>query len=56
MYVDDACVISKPREGFMEMLMTVNVTIFEAAILTVSEKKPKTMLFQHDTRRFNFNS
>ena len=45
LYADDAGVVSKSPEGLTKM-MTVIVTVFEAAGLTVSEKKTETMLFR----------
>ena len=44
LYADDAGVVSKSAEGFAKM-MTVIVTVFEAAGLTVSEKT-ETMLLR----------
>ena len=44
LYVDDAGVVSKSAEGLAKM-MTVIVTVFEAAGLTVSEKT-ETMLLR----------
>ena len=44
MYADDAGIVSKSAEGLAKM-MTVIVTVFEAAGLTVSEKS-KTMLLR----------
>ena len=44
LYADDAGVVSKSPEGLTKM-MTVIVTVFEEAGLTVSEKKTETMLF-----------
>ena len=43
LYADDAGIVSKPEEGVAKM-MTVIVTVFEAAGLTVSEKKTETCL------------
>ena len=45
LYTDDAGIGSKSAEGVAEM-MTVIVTVFEAAGLTVSEKKTETMLLR----------
>ncbi|MEP5351923.1 MAG: reverse transcriptase domain-containing protein, partial [Luteolibacter sp.] len=45
LYADDAGIVSKSAEGLAKM-MTVIVTVFEAAGLTVSEKKTETMLLQ----------
>ena len=45
LYTDDAGVVSKSAEGLAKMI-TVLVTVFEAAGLTVSEKKTETMLLQ----------
>ena len=45
LYADDAGVVSKSAEGLAKM-MTVIVTVFEAAGLTVSEKKTETMLLR----------
>ena len=42
-YADDAGIASTSAEGLAKM-MTVIVTVFEAAGLTVSEKKTETML------------
>ena len=43
LYADDAGIVSKPSEGLAKM-MTVIVTVFEAAGLTVSEKKIEATL------------
>ena len=43
LFADDAGIVSKSAEGLAKM-MTVIVTVFEAAGLTVSEKKTETML------------
>ena len=43
LYADDSGIVSKSAEGLAKMI-TVIVTIFEAAGLTVSEKKTETML------------
>ena len=43
LYTDDAGIASKSAEGFAKM-MAVMVIVFEAAGLTVSEKKTETML------------
>ena len=43
LYVNDAGIVSKSAEGLAKM-MTVIATVFEAASLTVSEKKTETML------------
>ena len=48
LYADDAGIASKSAEGLAKM-MTVIVTVFEAAGLTVSEKT-ETMLLRHRTR------
>ena len=45
LYADDAGIVSKPAEGLAEMI-TVIVTVFEAAGLKVSGKKTETMLIQ----------
>ena len=45
LYADNAGIMSKSAEGLAEM-MTVIVTAFEAAGLTVSQKKTETMLLQ----------
>ena len=45
LYADDAGVVSKSPEGLTKMI-TVIVTVFEVAGLTVSEKKTETMLFR----------
>ena len=45
LYADDAGVVSKSAEGLAKM-MTVIVTVFEAAGFTVSEKKTETMLLR----------
>ena len=45
LYADDAGIVSKSAEGLAKM-KTVIVTIFEAAGLTVSEKKTETMLLR----------
>ena len=42
LYADDTGIASKSAEGLAKM-MTVIVTVFEAAGLTVSEQKPQTM-------------
>ena len=42
---DDAGIVCKSAEGLAKM-MTVIVTVFEAAGLTVSEKKTETMLLR----------
>ena len=44
-YGDDAVNVSKSAEGLAKM-MTVVVTVFEAAGLTMSEKKTETMVLQ----------
>ena len=50
LYAGDARIVSQSAEGFVKM-MTVIVIIFEAAGLTVSEKKTETMLLRtHRTR------
>ena len=45
LYADDAGIVSEPAEGLAKM-MTVIVTVFEAAGLTVSEKETETMLLR----------
>ena len=45
LYADDAGIVSKPAEGPAKM-MTVILTVFETAGLTVSEKKTATMLLR----------
>ena len=45
LYADDAEIASKSAEGLAKM-MTVIVTVFEAAGLTVSEKKTETILLR----------
>ena len=45
LYADDAGIVFKSSEGLVKM-MTVIVTVFEAAGLTVSEKKTETMLLR----------
>ena len=45
LYADDAGIASKSAEGLAKM-MTVIVTVFEAAGLTVSENKTETMLLR----------
>ena len=45
MYADDADIVSKSAEGLPKM-MTVIVTVFEGAGLTVSENKTETMLLR----------
>ena len=45
LYADDAGIVSKSAEGLAKM-MTVIVTVFEAASVTVSEKKTETMLLR----------
>ena len=45
LYADDAGIVSKSAEGLAKM-MTVIVTVFDAAGLTVSEKKTETMLLR----------
>lgn len=45
LYADDAGIVSKSAEGLAKM-MTVIVTVFEAAGLTVSEKKTETMILR----------
>ena len=45
LYANGAGIVSKSAEGLAKM-MTVNVTVFEAAGLTVSEKKTETMLLR----------
>ena len=42
---DDAAIVPKSAEGLAKM-MTVIVTVFEAAGLTVSEKKTETVLLR----------
>ena len=45
LYADDAGIVSKSVEGLAKM-MTVLVTVFEAADLTASEKKTETILLR----------
>ena len=45
LYADDVGIASKSSEGFAKM-MTIIVTVFEAAGLTVSEKRTDTMLLR----------
>ena len=45
LYADNAGIVSKSPEGLAN-IMTVIVTVFEAAGLTVSEKKTATMLLR----------
>ena len=45
LYADDAGIVSKSGEGFAKML-TVIVTVFEVAGLTVSTTKTETMLLR----------
>ena len=45
LYADDAGIVSKSAEGPAKM-MTVIVTVFEAAGLTVSDQKTETMLLR----------
>ena len=45
LYADDAGIVTKSAEGLAKM-MSVIVTVFEAAGLTVSEKKTETMLLR----------
>ena len=45
LYADDAGIVSKSAEGLAEV-MAVIVSAFEAAGLTVSEKKTETMLLR----------
>ena len=45
LYADDAGIVSKSAEGLAKM-MTVIVTVFEAAGLTASEKNTETMLLR----------
>ena len=45
LYADDAGIVSKSAEGLAKM-MTVIVTVFEAADLAVPEKKTETMLLR----------
>ena len=45
LYADEAGIVSKSPEGFAKM-MTVIETVFEAAGLTVSEKRTETMLLR----------
>ena len=50
LYADDAGIVSKSAEGLAKM-MTVIATVFEAAGLTVSEKKrPRPCYCEHRTR------
>ena len=44
-YADDAGISSKSEEGLAKM-MAIVVTVFDAAGLSVSEKKADTMLLQ----------
>ena len=44
-YADDARIVAKTAEGLAEMIAVI-VTVFEAAGLTVSEKKTETMFLQ----------
>ena len=50
LYADDAGIVSKSAEGLAKV-MTVIVTVFEAAGLTVSEKKTETSCCGHPTRQ-----
>ena len=45
LYADDAAIVSKSAEGLAKM-MTIIVTVFEAAGLTVSGKKAEIMLLR----------
>ena len=45
LYTDDAGIVSKSAEGLAKM-MTVIVTVFEAAGLTVSEKQTEAMILR----------
>lgn len=45
LFADDASIVSKSAEGLAKR-MTVILTVFEAAALTVSEEKTKTMLLR----------
>ena len=45
LYADDAGIVSKSAEGLAKM-MSVVVTVFEAAGLTVAEKKTETILLR----------
>ena len=45
LYADDASNVFKSAEGFAKMLNVI-VTVFEAAGLTVSERKPEAMLLR----------
>ena len=45
LYEDDAGIVSKSAEG-LSTRMTVIITLFEAAGLTVSEKKTETVLLR----------
>ena len=45
LYAGDAGIVSRSAEGFAKML-TVIVAVFEAAGLTVSERKTETMLLR----------
>ena len=49
LYADDAGIMSKSVDGLAKM-MTVIVSVFEAAGLTVSEKKTETMLLRTPNR------
>ena len=45
LYANDAGIVSKPAEGLAKTMIVI-VTVFEAAGLTVSEKKTETMLLR----------
>ena len=45
LYAGDACIVSKSIEGLAKMI-TVIVTVFKAAALTVSETKTENMLLR----------
>ena len=46
LYADDAGIVSKSAEGLAKMMTVIIVTVFEAAGLTVSDKKTETMLLR----------
>ena len=50
LYADTAGIETKSAEGLAKM-MTVNVTVFEAAGLTVSERKRRQRYCGHPTRQ-----
>ena len=51
LHADDAGIVFKSAEGLAKM-MTVIVTVFEAAGLTVSENKRETMLLRTPNQAF----